>query len=157
MCMKFFWNLNASVRRSLSPLFQQTLFLLPLLFRRYLSPKVSRSTVLITTLVPKISLKDKSLHISINSWGIYLYLQNACCFLSNVYFLPCVGNIFKFITFTFLENALYQGIFIHAPLPTQNLHLSSYYHTLGRVKTTHSPRERLFIYLFIFWKSVSRK
>ena len=30
---------------------------------------------------------------------------------------PCVGKTFKFIVFTFLENALNLGIFTHATIP----------------------------------------
>ena len=34
---------------------------------------------------------------------------------------PCVGKTFKFIVFTFLENALNLGIFTHAPVPHSKL------------------------------------
>ena len=44
---------------------------------------------------------------------------------------PCVGNIFKFMEFILLENALIQGIFTHA-LPHSNSPPSSFHHALGR-------------------------
>ena len=38
-------------------------------------------------------------------------------FLSNFHIPPCVREIFKFMEFTFLENALIRDIFTHAPSP----------------------------------------
>ena len=35
--------------------------------------------------------------------------------LKHVYTPPCVGKSYKFMMFTFLENALNLGIFTHAP------------------------------------------
>ena len=62
----------------------------------------------------KISLKDTSFRISINSLGLYLSLQNArWIFFSNFYIPPCVGKFFKFMEFTFLQNPLTWGIFTH--------------------------------------------
>ena len=47
-----------------------------------------------------------------------LFLSPKCLlnFLSNLYIPPWVGKIFKFMVFTFLENALNLDIFIHVPL-----------------------------------------
>ena len=45
--------------------------------------------------------------------------------------------------FTFLENAVNLGIFIHVFLTTQNSHPSSCYHTLDRLKL-HSPKQNFF-------------
>ena len=46
-----------------------------------------------------------------------LSLSSECLlnFLSSVYILPCVGKIFNFMEFSFLENAIIRGIFTHAP------------------------------------------
>ena len=62
----------------------------------------------------KISLKDTSVHISINSKCLYLSLKCFLNFLSNVYIPPCVRKIVIFMMFTFLENALSRDVFTHA-------------------------------------------
>ena len=62
-----------------------------------------------------ISLKDTSIHISINSKYLYLSLECFLNFLSNVYIPPCVRKIVKFMEFTFLENALSRDVFTHGP------------------------------------------
>ena len=62
-----------------------------------------------------ISLKDTSIHISINSKYLYLSLECFLNFLSNVDIPPCVRKIVKFKEFTFLENALSRDVFTHAP------------------------------------------
>ena len=63
-----------------------------------------------------ISLNDTSFHISLNSLGFYPFRE---CSLN--YVPPCVGKIFQFIVFTFLENALNLLIFFHAPVPQSKL------------------------------------
>ena len=69
----------------------------------------------------KISIKDTSFYISLNSLRFYLSPECLLSFLSNLCMPPCVGKNFKFMMFTFLENALNLGVFTHAPLlPTQN-------------------------------------
>ena len=40
---------------------------------------------------------------------------------SNLYIPPCAGKFFKFVVFTFLENALNLCIFTHAPVPHSKL------------------------------------
>ena len=95
----------------------------------------------------KIGLKDTSFHISRNSIGLYLSPECLLKFLSNFYIPPCVGKIFKFMEFTFLENGLIRGIFTHAP-PQSKLapkFLSS--HPRQR-DITHSPRLHSFENLF---------
>ena len=63
----------------------------------------------------RISLKDTSFYISINSLGFYYLLPEWFLnFLSDFYIPPC-RKIFKFMESTFLENALIGGIFTHAP------------------------------------------
>ena len=91
-----------------------------------------------TTLVLQISLKDKSFHIFINSLGLYLSAEFLLDFLSKSYIPPCVGKIFKFMEFTFLENAFIRGIFTHA-LPTQNSPPTSCHLVLGRKKLVIPP------------------
>ena len=66
----------------------------------------------------KISLKDTSFHISINSLRLYLSPECLLNFLSNLYIPPCVGKNFKLKESTFLKNALIQGIF--TPVPTHS-------------------------------------
>ena len=52
----------------------------------------------------------------------FISLQNVCWIFSNLYILPCMGKIFKFISFAFLENtlAINLDIFIHTLFLTQN-------------------------------------
>ena len=64
-----------------------------------------------------------------------------------VYIPPCVGKIFKFMVFTFLENVLNLGIFTYVP-PHSKLtpkFLSSY---ARQKKITRSPRQHFFKNLF---------
>ena len=71
----------------------------------------------ITTAAPltfEISLKDTSFHISMNFLGFYLSRMVVEFSLKPVYSL-CLGKIFKYLVFTFLENALYLSIFAYAP------------------------------------------
>ena len=68
-------------------------------------------------------------------------------FLSNFYIPPCVENIFKFMEFTFVENALIRGIFIHVP-PNSKL-TSKYLSSRTRQKKiTYSSRQYSFENLF---------
>ena len=95
----------------------------------------------------KIGLKDTSFHFSRNSIGLYLSPECLLNFLSNFYIPPCVGKIFKFMEFTFLENGLIRGIFTHAP-PQSKLapkFLSSH---PRQKEITHSPRLHFFENLF---------
>ena len=68
-------------------------------------------------------------------------------FLSIFYIPQCVGKVFKFMEFTFLENALTLGIFTHVPVHSKLAHkfLSS---RPRQKKITHSPREHSFLNLF---------
>ena len=86
----------------------------------------------------KISLKDKSFHISRNSIGLYLSPECLLNFLGNFYIPPCVGKVFKFMEFTFLENALIEA-FLFMPHPTQNLSPRSCHHAIGRRKLLIPP------------------
>ena len=63
-----------------------------------------------TKLSFKISLKDTSFRISLNSLRFYLSSE----FLLNLCIPPCVGKLFQFMVFTFLENALNLCFFTHA-------------------------------------------
>ena len=68
-------------------------------------------------------------------------------FLSNFYIPPCVGKIFKFMEFTFLENILIRDIFTHVP-PHSKL-VSKFLLSRPRQKEiTHSPRQHFFKNLF---------
>ena len=78
----------------------------------------------------KISLKDTSFHISLNSLVLYLCPQCSLSFLSNVCIPPCVAKCFKVMEFTFLENALVLGVFT----PNQNSPPTSCHHALDRRK-----------------------
>ena len=70
------------------------------------------------------------------------------CFLKLVYIPPRVGKIFKFMAFTFIENALNLGIFIHVP-PHSKLAPNFLSSSHPRQKEiTHFPRRHFFENLF---------
>ena len=52
---------------------------------------------------------------------MFISLQKACWIFSDLYIPPCLGKIFHFIVFTFLENALNLCISTHAPVPHSKL------------------------------------
>ena len=68
-------------------------------------------------------------------------------FLSNFYIPRCVGKFFKFMEFTFLENALIGGSFTHAP-PHSNLAPKFLLSRPRQKSITHSPRQHSFENLF---------
>ena len=68
-------------------------------------------------------------------------------FVSNFYMLPCVVEIFKFMKFTFLENALIREIFTHAP-PESKLAFNFLSSHPRQKEITHSPRQHSFENLF---------
>ena len=59
----------------------------------------------------------------------------------------CVGKIFKFMEFTFVENALIRGIFTHA-LPHSNLTPKFFSSRPRQKEIMHSPRKRSLENLF---------
>ena len=96
----------------------------------------------------KISLKDTSFHISINSLGFYLSPECFLNFLSNLYVPPWLGKIFKFTVFTFLENVLNIGIFNHAlPSPVKTPS-----HSIRNMKMICNIRFFIFCMFCIFFK-----
>ena len=68
-------------------------------------------------------------------------------FSLNFYVLPCVGIFFKFMEFTFLEDALIPGIFTHAP-PESKFSPKLLPSRPRQKEITHSPRYHLFENLF---------
>ena len=101
-------NANTSARRCLDLLFQGTFFLF------LLSPNCQ---VRINKMVNSISLKETSFHVSIYKLLRALSLSRMLAEFSLilVYIAPCVGKIFIFMVFRFVENALNTGIFTHIP------------------------------------------
>ena len=59
----------------------------------------------------------------------------------------CVGKIFKYMELTFLENALIQDIFTHAP-PHSNLFPNFLSSCPSQREITHSPRQHSFKNVF---------
>ena len=59
---------------------------------------------------------------------------------------PCVGKTFKFLVFTFLENALKLGIFTHVPSHSKFNILSSH---PWQKENTHIPRQHFFKNMFV--------
>ena len=58
-------------------------------------------------------------------------------FSLKLYIPPCMGKIFKFMEFTFLENALIRGIFTHAPPHSKSP--PTCHHALSRRKLLIPP------------------
>ena len=58
---------------------------------------------------------------------------------------PCVGKTFKFLAFTFLENALNLGIFTHVPFHSKFNFLSSH---PRQKENTHIPRQQFLKNMF---------
>ena len=63
--------------------------------------------------------------------------------MSKFYIAPCVGKILKFMEFTFVENALIQGIFTDAP-PHSKPAPKSLSSRPGQKEINHSPRQHSF-------------
>ena len=126
-------NTNTSARRCLDLLFQGIFFLFLLTPNRQ---------VRINKMVNSISLKETSFHVSKYKLLRALSLSRMLAEFSliRVYIAPCVGKIFIFMVFRFVENALNTGIFTHVPhhsKPTSKF-LSSHPRQKG---ITHSPRQ----------------
>ena len=88
--MKYFLNSNLSVQRCLNPLFQHPLLLLRLLFGRYPKPqvrinKMANKQCRLLRCFFKISLKNTSFHILINSLVLYLSPECLLNFLWNLF------------------------------------------------------------------------
>ena len=64
-----------------------------------------------------------------------------------MYIQPFVGKMFKFVVFSFLENALNLGIFTHAP-PHSKLAPKFLSSDPRQKEITHSPWQHLFRNLF---------
>ena len=76
---------------------------------------VNPSIFLLPPLSFNISLKDTYFQISINSIVLYLSPEYLLNFHSNFRIPPYMAKIFKFMEFTFLENALISVIFYSCP------------------------------------------
>ena len=87
-----------------------SVFLLTPLFWGYLKSQV-RINKLVNSLdyQPCRSKLASRIHPYFNSLGRYLSPECLFNFLSNFYIPPCIGKIFKFTEFKFLENALIRG------------------------------------------------
>ena len=79
-------------------------------------------------------------------WDV-ISLQNACWILSNFYISPYVGKIFKFMEFTFLENALIPDIFTHV-LPHSKPSYKFFSSWSRQKEIVHSPRHHSFKKMF---------
>ena len=78
----------------------------------------------------KISLKDTSCHIFLNSLGFYFSRECLLNFLELAYSTAC-GEIFKFLVFTFLRNALNLCIFTQVPVPHLKIQAHKIWRWLG--------------------------
>ena len=118
--MEFSWNPNTKcIEKPQSSVSMCTLFLVFPLFQKYLNSQVKMKKIDKECCLPplpfKISLRNTYIHISLNLLG-FISLQNACWIFFDLYIPPCVGKLFQFMVFTFLENALNLCIFTHAPV-----------------------------------------
>ena len=93
----------------------------------------------ISTFILQIGLKDTFFHVSKSSLGLYLSPECLLNFLSNLYILPWLGKNFKFMVFTFLENALNLAKFTNVSLPSQNSPQVLIITPARQRKLTHSP------------------
>ena len=98
----------------------------------------------LTPLPFKVSLKDTSFHISINVLRLSVSLSRMLNeFLQKTFIFHYLGGIFKFVEFTFIENALIRDIFAHAPHHSN--FAAKFLSSLPRQKeTTHSPKKHSF-------------
>ena len=127
---KIFLKLQYKCAEVPYPLFQRPLFLLPHLFRGYLTPpppsqdQQNGKYSVNTTFVFQDWSQGCIFHISINSLRNYLSPECLLNILRNLYIPPWLGKIFKLMLFTFLENALNLGLFTHvllSPHPPQEI------------------------------------
>ena len=89
-------------------------------FQKYLNAQVKTNKLVNIVFLPplsfKISLKDTSFHISLNSLGFFL--SEMLVEFSDFCIPTCTVKLFQFVVFTLLENALnLLCIFTHAPIP----------------------------------------
>ena len=109
------------MQRKLNLLFQRTLFLMFLLFQKYLNPQV-RNNELVNSVVyyscPSRLASGK--HPYFFKLIRVLSLSRMLVELSDLYITACVVKLFQFMLFT-LENALNLGFFTHAPVTHSKL------------------------------------
>ena len=133
--MDFLKTSIQSVQRSLSLLIQRTLFLMFSLFEKYFIPQIRNDKLKQCYLPPlsfKISPKDKSFYISLNSWGFYLSPECLLNFLKLLYSTMC-GKTFSVYG-------------VHMP---RKCNESMYFYSCHSPPLKNPCR--------IFWKSVSSK
>ena len=95
-----------------------------------------------------ISFSDTYIHISINSLGPFLSPECLFNFLSNLYIPTCMGKLFKFMLFRFLENVFNLGIFTHS-VPAHSKFCPKFLSPQTRqTEIIHSPRKHFFENLF---------
>ena len=107
-----------SVQRCCNPLFQCIHFLMFPLFQKYLNSQV-RTSIVYHLCSSRLVSKIHPFIFHINSLGLYLSPEWLLNFLQLVY-STMYGKNFKFMVFTFLENALNLGILLTPSFPTQN-------------------------------------
>ena len=113
-----------SVQRSLNLLFQRTFFMMCTLFEKYRNLLVSinkmGNSVVYHPFPSRLASRLHPFMFFKAPQGL-ISPQDACWIFSNLYILPCVGKIFQFMAFTFLENTLNLCIFTHVPVPHSKL------------------------------------
>ena len=107
-----------SAQRCCNPLFQCIHFLMFPLFQKYLNSQV-RTSIAYHPCSSRLVSKIHPFIFHINSLGLYLSPEWLLIFCS-LYILPCIEKKFKFMVFTFLENAYDLGILLMSPFPTQS-------------------------------------
>ena len=94
----------------------------------------------------KISLKDTSFHISMNSLGLYLSLQNACWIFSQTFMFHHVRETFSNLWSSHSQKMHWFQAFLLMLLPTQKSPPSCCHHALSRRKLLIPPGS-------ILWKT----
>ena len=128
MSVKCIWNFLEtpiqSVQRSLNLLFHCTLFLMFPHFQKSLNSLVR--TINLVNIVFYHPCPSR-LASEIHSIKLYFFkllrvlsLQNAWLIFSDLYIPTCVGKIFQFMVFTFLENHWIYAFLLMPQSPTQN-------------------------------------
>ena len=96
--------------------FNAPFFWCSLFFKSISASRLEPTKWLLLPLSFKISLKNTSFHIYLNSLGFYLSPECLLNFIWLLYFNMC-GKKFQFMLFTFPKNALSLCIFMHVPVP----------------------------------------
>ena len=119
--MEFSWNPNTKCTEKPQSSIPHTIFLIFPHFQKHLNPQVRTKK-----LVNSVFYHSYPSRLAAQGY-IFLYffkllrvlsLQNACWIFSDLYIPTCVGKIFQFMVFTFLENHWIYAFLLMPQFPT---------------------------------------